>query len=78
MRRISTISWERFLSTGRVQFFEREDLYDVDEEIAELNDGMVFLDTDEYTIDDDIDEFKENDAHLSIDHDDTYVIGDAP
>jgi transposase-like protein len=37
----------------------------------------VILCTDDYTIYDDIDEYDGIDAHLTITHDDTYVIGDA-
>jgi hypothetical protein len=61
---------------GRVRFLVREDLQDVDEEIAEYGDGSVILCTDDYTIYDDIDDFDGIDAHLAITHDDTYVIGD--
>jgi len=62
---------------GRVKFGVRNDLEDADEDIAEYGDGSVILCTDDYTIYDGIDEYKQIDAHLAITHDDTYVIGDA-
>lgn len=60
-----------------VEFLVRENLQDVDEEIAEKGDETVILCPDDYTIYDDIDEYDGTDAHLAITHDDTYVIGDA-
>jgi len=62
---------------GRVHFEVRNNLQDVDEDIAEYGDGSVILCTDDYTIYDDIDEYKQIDAHLAITHEETYVIGDA-
>ena len=62
---------------GRVRFLVREDLRDVDEDIAEYGDGSVILCTDGYTIDDDIEDREGVDGHLAVTHSDTYVIGDA-
>ena len=60
-----------------MKFAVRNDLKDTDEDIAEYGDGSVILCTDDYTIYDGIDKYKQIDAHLAITHDNTYVIGDA-
>jgi len=64
-------------SDGRVRFLVREDLEDVDEDIAEYGDETVILCTDQYGIYDGIDEYDEIDGHLAINHDEHYVVGGA-
>jgi hypothetical protein len=64
-------------SDGRVRFLVREDLQDVDEDIAEYSDGSVILCTDQYTIYDGIEEYEDIDGHLAVNHSEQYVVGDA-
>ena len=62
---------------GQVRFLVRENLQDVDKDIAEYGDGSVILCTDDYTIYDDIEDKEGVDGHLAVTYSDTYMIGDA-
>ena len=61
-----------------MRFLVRENLQDVDEDIAEYGDESVILCTDDYGIYNDIDDYDAIEAHLVVNHSETYVIGDAP
>jgi hypothetical protein len=61
----------------RVRFLVRDDLEDVDEDIAEYGDETAILRTCQYTIYDGIDEYDGIDGCLAINHDEHYVVGDA-
>lgn len=50
-----------------------KNLEDADEDIAEYGDGSVILCTDDYTMDNDIDDKEGVDGHLAVTHSDTYV-----
>ena len=64
-------------SDGRVRFLVRENLQNVDEDIAEYGDESVFLCTGDYGIYSDIEDNDGIDGHLAVNHSETYVIGDA-
>ena len=64
-------------SDGRVRFLVRENLQNVDEDIAEYGDESVILCTDDYGIYNDIEDNDGIDGHLAVNHSETYVIGDA-
>ena len=64
-------------SDGRVRFLVRENLQNVDEDIAEYGDESVFLCAGDYGIYSDIEDNDGIDGHLAVNHSETYVIGDA-
>ena len=64
-------------SDGQVRFLVRENLQNVDEDIAECGDRSVILCTDDYGIYNDIDDCDGIDGNLAVNHSETYVIDDA-